>query len=57
MAAKKKMGRPPKPPAERRSKVVPLRMSAAEYRKLVRQAKGRGLSISEYLRRKAQEDK
>ncbi len=51
------MGRPPKSPAERRSKIVPLRMSNAEYRKLVREAKRRGLSISEYLRHKAQEDK
>ncbi len=47
---KKRMGRPPKPKMERRSKRVELRMSSAEYRKLEQKAKAKGLSVSEFLR-------
>ena len=47
---KKRMGRPPKPERERRSIRVELRVSAAEYRKIERKAKARGLSVSEFLR-------
>lgn len=51
--SKKRMGRPPKPKAERKSITARLRMSAAEHRKLEERAKAEGLTVSEYLRRKA----
>jgi hypothetical protein len=46
---KRKMGRPLKTgkPLTRR---VELRMSEAEYRKLERKARAKGLSVSEFLR-------
>jgi len=50
---KKRMGRPPKPKAERKSKTVRLRMSGAEHKKLEELAEAAGLSVSEFLRRKA----
>jgi hypothetical protein len=53
---KKRMGRPPKTKAERRTKTVQLRMSGAEYRKLADKAEAAGLSVSEFLRRKAKGD-
>jgi predicted HicB family RNase H-like nuclease len=46
----KRMGRPPKPEAKRLSKMVPVRMSGADYRKLAAKAKAKGLSVSEFLR-------
>jgi len=46
------MGRPPKPKAERKTKTVRLRMSAAEHRRLEELAKAEGLTASEFLRRK-----
>jgi hypothetical protein len=49
----KRMGRPPKLKAERKTKMVRLRMSAAEHRKLEELAGAEGLSVSEFLRRKA----
>jgi hypothetical protein len=47
---KKRMGRPPKAKSERKSRMVRLRMSAAEYRKVEEKAKAAGLSVSEFLR-------
>jgi hypothetical protein len=49
----KRMGRPPKPKAERKSKMLRVRMSAAEYRALEQKAEAAGLSVSEFLRSKA----
>jgi len=49
------MGRPPKPKAERRSKLVQLRISGAEYRKLRAKAKAKGLSVSEFLRQRGKD--
>ena len=48
---KKRMGRPVDPKIGRRSKMVKLRMSEAEYRKLEQIAKAKGLSVSEFLRK------
>ena len=47
---KKRMGRPPKLKSELKSRMVRLRMSSAEYRKLEEKAKAKGLSVSEFLR-------
>lgn len=47
-----KMGRPPKPAKERLSRMLRHRITDAEYRKLVADAKKAGLSISEYARKK-----
>jgi predicted DNA binding CopG/RHH family protein len=44
------MGRPPIPKAERRSKRIELRLSAAELRQLERKARAKGLNVSEFLR-------
>jgi len=52
---KKRMGRPPKQRAERKSKRVELRLSDAEYRKLERKAKAKGLTVSEFLRQCGEE--
>ena len=52
---KKRMGRPPKPKAERKSKRIELRLSAAEYRRLEQKAKAKGLSVSEFLRQCGEE--
>ena len=52
---KKRMGRPPKPKAQKKTKLVQLRMSSAEHRKLAAKAKAAGLSLSEFLRRHAGE--
>jgi len=52
---KKRMGRPPKAESERRSKMVKLRMSGAEYRKLAEKAKAAGLSVSEFLRERTKD--
>jgi len=46
---KKRMGRPLKT-GKPLTKIVPVRMSSAEYRKLEEKAKAAGLSVSEYLR-------
>jgi hypothetical protein len=45
-----KMGRPPKPARERQSKMVNLRLTPAEYKKLEEIAAGEHVSISDYLR-------
>ena len=47
---KKRMGRPPKPKGQKKSRLVQLRMSGAEYRKLVEKAKAKGQTVSEFLR-------
>jgi predicted HicB family RNase H-like nuclease len=49
------MGRPPKAKAERRSRLVQLRLSADEHRKLKEKAKEKGLSLSEFLRQCGEE--
>lgn len=45
------MGRPLKPETQKKSRLVQLRMSSAEYRKLAAKAKAKGLTVSEFLRR------
>jgi len=50
------MGRPPLPKTKRRSRIVKLRLSAAEYRKLAKLAAAEGLSVSAFLRRCAKGD-
>lgn len=52
---KKRMGRPPKPKAQKKSKIVQLRMSSAAHRKLAAKAKAAGLSVSEFLRQRAKD--
>jgi len=47
---KRKVGRPAKPVSERKSRMVRLRMSEAEYRKLEAKAKKAGQTVSEFLR-------
>jgi predicted HicB family RNase H-like nuclease len=47
---KKRMGRPPKPKAERKGKRFELRISTEEYRKLVEKAKAAGMSVAEFVR-------
>jgi hypothetical protein len=53
MAKKKtsRMGRPPMKAEERRSKLITLRFTAAEYRQLARDAQAAGRTIAEHLRR------
>lgn len=46
----KRMGRPPKPATERKSTVLRIRLTAAEYRRLERKARKQGLTVSEYAR-------
>jgi hypothetical protein len=53
---KKRMGRPPKPKAERRTETVQLRMSRAELKELEEKAKAAGISVSEFLRQKVKGD-
>jgi Ribbon-helix-helix protein, copG family len=47
---KTRMGRPVDPKIGRRSKMVKLRMSESEYRKLEAKAKKAGQTVSEFLR-------
>jgi len=47
---KKRMGRPLKSKSERKSRMVRLRMSESDYKKLEGKAKAAGLSVSEFLR-------
>ena len=53
----KKMGRPPKKAKDRRSKPVALRMTPAEHKQLIADARAEGVSISAYLMRCWQESK
>ena len=46
---RKKMGRPPLPPAERRDALVTMRLTEAEREELERDAAKAGLSLSAYL--------
>lgn len=50
---KKRMGRPPKPKTQKKSKLVQLRVSSAEHRTLKEKADAAGLSVSEFLRQQA----
>jgi len=47
------MARPSKDPNERRSAVVPLRLTEAEHNYVREQASAAGISVSEYLRRRS----
>jgi hypothetical protein len=46
-----KMGRPPLPAKERQSRIIALRLTSAEQRKLERLAEKSGVSVSDYVRR------
>ena len=46
---KKRMGRPPKKAKDRLSEIVTLRMTPAEHKQLMRDARAAGLSVSAYL--------
>ena len=48
---KPKMGRPPLPPDERRTKPIKVRVTATEYRLLEREARRAKVSIPEVLMR------
>lgn len=52
---KKRMGRPPKPKTQRKSRLVQVRMSHEEYRKITEKAERAGLSVSEFLRQQAKD--
>ncbi len=43
------MGRPPKKAGERLSEIVTLRMTPAEHKRLMKDARESGLSVSAYL--------
>ena len=45
----KKMGRPPKKAKDKRSKFAVLRLTPAEHREIVKEARKAGLSISAYI--------
>jgi hypothetical protein len=47
---KKKMGRPPKKAKDVRSKPVTLRMTPADHKQLLKDARDSGLSVSAYLK-------
>ena len=50
MSEKKiKMGRPPIEPKNRRTAIVTLRLSPSQRKKLEKDAKAKGLSLSSYL--------
>lgn len=51
VAAKKKMGRPPVPKAERKGETLTLRLTAAERRAAEAAAKREGVPVSEWARR------
>ncbi len=54
VSMKKKRAKPgpkPKKPAERLSEIVTLRMTPADHKHLMRDAKAAGLSVSLYLQR------
>lgn len=48
-AKKSKMGRPPKPPNEKQSECIMVRVTKAQRRFLEKEAKRRGLSLSGLL--------
>ena len=49
--AKKKMGRPPKPPGEKYSEIVTVKMTKAERKRIKAEMKRTGLSLSAVLMR------
>ena len=49
MAAKKKMGRPPKPKAKRQDRQITVYATVSEYRAIKREAREQGVSLSEVL--------
>ena len=51
--AKTKMGRPPKPPAEKLSARVCAKMTRADRRRLERAAKAAGQDLAEFVRQAA----
>ena len=51
---KRKVGRP-KLKSGRRSRIVKMRVSSAEYRKLKEKADAAGLTVSEFLRQQAKD--
>jgi hypothetical protein len=53
----KKMGRPTLKPKDRRSKRVSLRLTPAEYRQIVEEARADGLTVTAYLLRLWKESK
>jgi len=48
-AQKKKMGRPPLKPKDRRTALITLRLKAADRDLLEKEAKAKGLTVSSYL--------
>jgi len=48
---KKRMGRPPKPPGEKYSEIVTVKMTKAERRRIKAEMKRTGLSLSGVLMR------
>ena len=48
-AKKKKMGRPPLKPKDRRSAIITLRLTKTDRELLAKQAESKGMSISSYL--------
>ena len=48
---KKKMGRPPKPPGEKYSEIVTVKMTKAERKRIKAEMKRAGLSLSAVLMR------
>ena len=52
---KKRMGRPLKPKAQKKTKLVQLRVSTAEHRRLKKKADAAGLTVSEFLRQQAKD--
>lgn len=50
---KRRMGRPPKPKHLRRSKMLPIRLTEAEFHKLDREAGKLGITVAELLRQGA----
>jgi len=46
---KTKMGRPPKAAKDKLSEIVTLRMTPAEHKRLMKDARDSGLSVSAYL--------
>ena len=47
---RKKMGRPPKPAAEKWARRVTINLTPAEYEAVASEARRRGLSLSEYVK-------
>ena len=46
---KTKMGRPPKKASDKLSEIVTLRMTPADHKQLLKDARASGLSVSAYL--------